>query len=113
MSRHRPRRLGDALDVVRTETAPATLLAAVQGIWSAVAGEAVAAEAAPVAEREGVVTVACRSATWAQELDLLGLEVLERLNAALAAAGSAEVARLRFTADAARHDEGDAPPARR
>jgi len=50
------------------------------------------------------VTVACHSATWAQELDLLGPELLERLNAALAEAGSPAVARLRFTADAARHD---------
>ena len=33
-----------------------------------------------------MVTIACRSATWAQELDLLQPELLERLNAALAAA---------------------------
>ncbi len=101
--RHTPRRLGDALGAVRAETAPATLLGAVQNAWSATAGAAVAAEADPVSERAGVVTVACRSATWAQELDLLGADLLERLNAALEEAGSAPVARLRFTADAARH----------
>jgi predicted nucleic acid-binding Zn ribbon protein len=104
MSRHRPRRIGDALGSVRADTAPATLLAAAQGAWPAVAGPAVAAEADPVSERGGVVTVACRSATWAQELDLLGPELLERLNETLAAAGSARVKRLRFTADASRHD---------
>jgi predicted nucleic acid-binding Zn ribbon protein len=104
MSRHRPRRIGDALGSVRADTAPATLLAAAQGAWPAVAGPAVAAEADPVSERGGVVTVACRSATWAQELDLLGPELLERLNETLAAAGSARVERLRFTADASRHD---------
>ena len=30
-----------------------------------------------------MVTVGCRAATWAQELDLLQDELLERLNAAL------------------------------
>lgn len=105
-----PRRLGAALGAVRSETAPATLLAAVQEAWSAVAGEAVAAQAEPVAERDGVVTIACRSATWAQELDLLAPDLLERLRAALERrdpppAGVA-LERLRFTADAARHDLG-------
>lgn len=106
MSGHRgPRRLGDALERVRFETAPATLLAAVQEAWPAVAGAAVSAQAEPVAERDGVVTIACRSATWAQELDLLAPDLLERLRAAVAKR-SPQVAleRLRFTADAARHD---------
>jgi predicted nucleic acid-binding Zn ribbon protein len=102
--RHQPRKLGAALGHVRAETAPATLLAAVQGAWPAVAGPAVAAEAEPVAERAGVVTIACRSATWAQELDLLGPTLLERLNAALAESGAPRAERLRFTADAARHE---------
>jgi predicted nucleic acid-binding Zn ribbon protein len=102
--RHGPRRIGSALGSVRAETAPATLLAAVQGAWPGVAGDAVAAEAEPVSERAGVITVACRSATWAQELDLLGPTLLERLNTALEGLGSPRVERLRFTADAARHD---------
>jgi predicted nucleic acid-binding Zn ribbon protein len=104
VSRQSPRRLGDALGAVRQEAAPATLLAAAQSAWARVAGEAVAAEAEPVAERDGVVTVACRTAAWAQELDLLGPELLGRLNAALEASGSPTVERLRFTADAARHN---------
>jgi len=103
VSRRRPQRLGDALGAVRSEAAPATLLAAAQSAWAGVAGDAVAAQAEPVSERAGVVTVACRSATWAQELDLLGPELLGRLNAALEAAGAGRVERLRFTADAARH----------
>ena len=37
----------------------------------------------PVAERAGIVTVACASAVWAQELDLLSERVVERLNAEL------------------------------
>ena len=102
--RRTPRRLGDALGAVRAQSAPATPLAAVQSAWPGAAGDAVAAQAEPVSERGGVVTVACRSATWAQELDLLGPQLLERVNAALEEAGSAPVARLRFTADRARHD---------
>jgi predicted nucleic acid-binding Zn ribbon protein len=101
-----PRKLSEALGVVREGTAPATPLAAAQGAWAEAAGPAVAAQAEPVSERGGVLTVACRSATWAHELDLLGPELLERLNAALAAAGVPPIERLRFTADAARHDRG-------
>jgi predicted nucleic acid-binding Zn ribbon protein len=100
------RRIGDALAPVRTEAAPATLLAAVQELWPRAAGDAVAAEAEPVAEREGVVTVACRSATWAQELDLLQSELLERLRNGLVERGfEGRLEALRFTADAARHDD--------
>jgi predicted nucleic acid-binding Zn ribbon protein len=62
-----------------------------------VTGPAVAAETEPVSEREGVVTVACRSAVWAHELDLLGADIVERLNARLGSSGgSARVAGLRF-----------------
>jgi predicted nucleic acid-binding Zn ribbon protein len=104
--RRTPRRLGDALGAVRDETAPATLLAAAQAAWAEAAGPAVAAQAEPVSERGGVVTVACRSATWAQELDLLGPDLLERLNSAIDPAAGGPVERLRFTADAARHDGG-------
>lgn len=106
-SRRSPRRLGTALRQVRERVEPVTVLAAVQSAWPAAAGPGVAAEAEPVAERDGVVTIACRSATWAQQLDLLQTELLEKLNEALSedASGAAEtpVRRLRFTADAARH----------
>jgi predicted nucleic acid-binding Zn ribbon protein len=104
-----PRRFGEALRSARAEVAPQTLLAAVQGVWTKVAGPAVAAEGEPVDERDGVVTIACRSATWAHELDLLQDELLARLNGALVGefAGSVapRVSGLRFTADAARHRE--------
>ena len=70
--RARPRALGSALHALKGRTAPATPLAAVQLRWPEVAGPAIAAEATPVAEREGIVTVTCRSAVWAQELDLMG-----------------------------------------
>lgn len=101
-----PRPLVAALDRVRARAQPRTLLGAVQGAWGRAAGTAVAAEAQPVAERDGVVTVACRSATWAQELDLLQAELLEGLNQALSGQpgglGERPVRGLRFTADGPR-----------
>jgi predicted nucleic acid-binding Zn ribbon protein len=101
--RRGPRPLATALGEARREAQPITLLAGVQGAWASVAGARVAVEAEPVAERDGLVTIACRSATWAQELDLLSPELLSRLNAALLAPGqgvpNAPVKRLRFTAD--------------
>ena len=105
--RRLPHPLGDALRQALTHAEPLTLLAAAQSAWPAAAGARVAAEAEPVAERDGVVTIACRSATWAQELDLLQAQLLERLNEALSEAGrganGATVTALRFTADASRH----------
>jgi predicted nucleic acid-binding Zn ribbon protein len=103
--RRGPRSLGVALRDLRATTAPETVLAAVQAAWPDVAGERAAAEARPVAERNGTVTVACRSATWAQELDFLQAALLERLNGVPAVATRGRVARLRFTADGPRHDD--------
>ena len=80
MRRRQPRPLGIALDRLTTRLAPATLLAEVQRAWEAAAGSAVAAQCTPDGERGGVVTVACSSAVWAQELDLLSERVVGRLN---------------------------------
>ena len=77
--RRAPRPVGAALDGLTASLAPATLLAEVQRAWPAAAGEAFAQASEPVSERDGVVTVACTSAVWAQELDLLSERVLERL----------------------------------
>jgi predicted nucleic acid-binding Zn ribbon protein len=79
MGRRAPRPIGAALGTVLEGAEPATLLAAVQSAWPGAVGEAVAREASPVSERDGVVTVACRSATWAQELDLLGGQILSQV----------------------------------
>lgn len=65
------------------DAAPATVLAHVQRCWPEVAGARVAAESEPRSERGRVVTVACSSAVWAQELTLLSTDLLERLNASL------------------------------
>jgi predicted nucleic acid-binding Zn ribbon protein len=83
MRRSGPRPIATALDRLTSELAPATLLAEVQRAWPAAAGEAFAAQSEPVAERGGVVTVACASAVWAQELDLLSERVVARLNEGL------------------------------
>ena len=47
-------------------------------------GDAASRRASPSAERDGVVTVACAAAVWAQELDLMAELVVARLNAASA-----------------------------
>jgi predicted nucleic acid-binding Zn ribbon protein len=81
--RRAPRSLRLALDGALTAAAPAGLLPRVQAVWPEVAGPAVAAETEPVSERAGVVTVACRAAVWAHELELLGGDLRGRLNARL------------------------------
>jgi predicted nucleic acid-binding Zn ribbon protein len=91
-----PRPLSAALDQVVRASAPPTLLARVQAVWPELAGRAVAAEAAPVSEREGVVTVACESAVWAGELELLAPDLLARLNTRLGPGTPGWVTRLRF-----------------
>jgi predicted nucleic acid-binding Zn ribbon protein len=90
-----PRPLHLALDRFARHAAPATVLARVQAEWPKVAGEAVAAEAEPVAERGGVLSVSCRSAAWAHELSLLGPELVARLNAVLEPAGGGPLRELR------------------
>jgi predicted nucleic acid-binding Zn ribbon protein len=91
MRRRAPRPVSLALDTLADAIAPPTLLAAVQREWPHVAG-AFAKVSEPVAERDGIVTVACDSAVWAQELELMAEVVLVRLNAAL---GKPAVLRLR------------------
>ena len=95
MRRTSPRPLGLALAELSEQLAPATALAAIQSAWPAAVGPAIAAQAQPVSERAGTVTVACRSAVWAQELDLMSAELIERLNQAL---GRPAVKALRCTA---------------
>jgi predicted nucleic acid-binding Zn ribbon protein len=93
MRRLAPRALSDALEGVVRDVAPQTLLARVQAAWAEVAGPGLAVAAAPLAERDGVVTIACDSGVWAQELDLLAPELLGGLETAL---GGRLVTRLRF-----------------
>jgi predicted nucleic acid-binding Zn ribbon protein len=81
-----------ALDQIRDELAPETLLADVQRAWITAVGPAIGNEAEPTGERGGVVTVSCSASVWAQELDLMAPAIIERLNGLIS---SGRVARLR------------------
>jgi predicted nucleic acid-binding Zn ribbon protein len=96
-----PVQLGELLAEASRELAPPTLLAAVQAAWDEAAGPVAAAQAEPVSERDGIITVSCRSAVWAQELEMLQDVLVAKLRAAVA---PQSIAGLRFTA---------LPPARR
>jgi predicted nucleic acid-binding Zn ribbon protein len=100
-----PRALSVALEGVLRGAQPTTLLARVQAVWADVAGPGLAVYATPVSEREGVVTVACESAVWAQELELLGPDLLTRFGDALAGGSggpaTGSVKKLRFVVGSA------------
>jgi len=85
VSRTAPRALAAALDELTSTLAPASTLARVQEVWDRAAGPQIAAAARPTAEREGVLTLTCTAAVWAQELDLMAGELIPRLNAAIGA----------------------------
>jgi predicted nucleic acid-binding Zn ribbon protein len=95
MRRRAPRQIASALEGLVREAAPTTLLARVQACWGEAVGSVIAAEAQPVSEREGTLTVACSSATWASEIELLAPDVLEKLNRAVEGAGGGQLTRLR------------------
>ena len=92
MSRTAPRPLTESLRALTAMLSPATTLARVQEIWEPAAGPAIAAAARPTGEREGVLTVRCEAAVWAQELELIAPELIPRLNAAL---GGEDIRELR------------------
>jgi predicted nucleic acid-binding Zn ribbon protein len=80
MSRRRaPRPAGNALRAALDRAAPKTRLAAVQAVWEEAVGDRLAAAAQPVSERDGTVVVACSDPVWAEELDLMGEQLLTRL----------------------------------
>ena len=85
MRRREPRALSHAIAELAERLAPQTTLAEVQRVWPDAVGEVIAAQAEPTSERDGVLTVTCASAVWANELDLMGPELTGRINAALGA----------------------------
>ena len=99
MSRRAPRPLASAIADLADRLAPKTPLSDVQRVWPGTVGSVIAREATPTGERDGVLTVTCRSSVWAQELDLMGPELVARLNAAL---GQTRIQRLRCVAAAPR-----------
>ena len=80
MRRRDPRPVGHAVAALADRLAPQTLLAEVQRVWGQAVGEVVAAQAEPTGERDGVLVVTCASAVWAQELDLMAPDLVQRLN---------------------------------
>ena len=101
LHRRSPRPLSLAIDQIRDQLAPQTLLAQVQRAWPEAVGESIAREARPVGERGGTLTISCSASVWAQELDLMGPAIIERLNSLLR---SGEVSRLRCVAVPPRDD---------
>ena len=94
-----PRPVGAALTGLAGDLAAQTTLARVQAAWPDVAGPAIEAEAQPESERAGTVTVRCRSAVWAQELELMAEDLRRRLNEALEGSpAEGPVKRLRMVA---------------
>jgi predicted nucleic acid-binding Zn ribbon protein len=83
LGRQAPRPLSLALESFTAAAAPASTLARVQACWDTAVGPAIAAAAAPIAERDGVLSVRCQAAVWSAELELMSAELLGRLNAAL------------------------------
>ena len=80
MSRRRaPRPAASGLRGALERAAPKTPLAGLQSVWAELVGERIAAVARPISERDGVVTVDCSDSVWAQELDLMQAQLLERL----------------------------------
>lgn len=75
-----PRPIGAAVTQLSESTAPATPISRVQRVWREVAGAGVAEHCEPRSERDGVVQVVCSSSVWAQELELLSVDLVARLN---------------------------------
>ncbi|HEX8067440.1 MAG TPA: DUF721 domain-containing protein [Thermoleophilaceae bacterium] len=110
MRRRAPRPLAPVLARLAEQMAPATTLARVQRCWGEAAGDAIAREAEPVAERDGVLTVACRSSVWAQELELMSADLLARLNEELDGPAPERDGADAGAADAGRAGAPAAPP---
>jgi hypothetical protein len=90
-----------SIDQLRDELAPQTLLADAQRAWPEAVGAAIAGEARPTAERGGTLTISCSASVWAQELDLMGPAIVQRLNSLLR---DGEITRLRCVAVPVRDD---------
>jgi predicted nucleic acid-binding Zn ribbon protein len=95
MRRREPRPLSLALEQLGHDATPQTLLARVQAAWAEAVGPAIADEAQPVSERGGTVTIVCRSAAWASELELLAPQLLDKLNRVLGDPGGGLPKKLR------------------
>jgi predicted nucleic acid-binding Zn ribbon protein len=99
MNRRAPRPISHALAALGERLEPASTLAAAQRYWDEVVGPTIATHARPVAERAGVLDIACSEAVWAAELELMGPQLVDALNKKL---GAGKLRSLRVRADATR-----------
>jgi predicted nucleic acid-binding Zn ribbon protein len=95
MRRSAPRPLAHAIEAAVGALAPQTPLARVQAVWADAVGEANAAQGTPIRLAAGRLTVYCEHSGWAENLQLLGLEIARRVNARL---GNEIVREIRCTA---------------
>ena len=92
-----PRPIAVAAGELAASLVPPTALASIQQRWEEAVGPDLAAHAEPVAERNGTVTINCRDAVWAAELELQSRTLMERLSHTLEVAGEArEIKTCRF-----------------
>jgi len=78
-----PKPIGAALGRALEGVAPKTPLAEIQSVWARTVGPQIDAVTAVVEEREGVVTIECESTVWAQELEMMGPQLLRKLTSEL------------------------------
>ncbi|MDX6594853.1 MAG: hypothetical protein QOI72_235 [Solirubrobacterales bacterium] len=97
--RRAPRQASSAIRAARDLAAPRTGLAATQAAWAGTVGERLAGVAEPVTERAGTLTIEVADTVWAQELDLMQAQLLERLRDEL---GELAPKSLRFRVNSAR-----------
>jgi predicted nucleic acid-binding Zn ribbon protein len=94
--RRAPRPAATAMRAALGRAAPKTRLAATQAAWAESVGEKIAATTRPVSERAGEVTISCSDSVWAQELDLMQEQLIDRLRERL---GEQAPKSLRFRAE--------------
>lgn len=78
-----PKPIGAALERALEGMAPKTPLAEIQSVWLQAVGPQIAAVTSVIEEREGVVTIECESSVWAQELEMMGPRLLQKLTSEL------------------------------
>ena len=93
-----PERLTGAVERFVDRVAPETPDADVQAAWREAVGASVAEVTRVSGERDGVVTVECESAVWAEELALMEARIRESLNEVLGTRGGDPVQKVAFRA---------------
>lgn len=81
--RKQPKPIGGPLDRLTADLAPATPLARIQAVWPNAVGDRISAACDPEDEQEGILTVSCESAVWAQQLTMMQSEILDKLEGLL------------------------------